>query len=773
MPMKRSNRALLPALAFAGLAVLPSFAAAEAPRFPGLLPPEIVKGDWNQRGLIQADVDGDRRVDLLFLNNDKARVEILLQRKPGENKPKRAGKLEGRDRWTPVLEDSRFEAAPLTTSTFMYDLAAGDLDGDGRTDLVITEKSNGLQVFYQREPGRWSDPVKLDLKDVVTYLGLLHVFDVDGNGRPEIVSSTAKTLYFHEADAKGALREVRKLNHSEENLHGLRFVDVDGDGRTDLQLCSTDRQYSLRIRRQEAPGQFGPELMIRQEQPEGILSVDRLAPGQSPFFAMLQKASGMIELFRLGPARAGAGGDSFSIEAFSAPVADKDKSVLTAWGDLDGNGRPDLVVSDAAAARVHLYLQDEQGRLSASLPYPSFAAISSLATGDLDGNGTAEVYLCSTTEEILGAASLNADKRLEFPVALPFQGVPTAVAVADWRGPGQGAVACAGRLEKKNRLVFFDRATNAAWRVCATAEVASVTHDIERILPVDLNQDGRLDLVLAASFKPLVFLLQTNTLAFAEVKDLSGYSKSLVSKVSPSGLAVDDIDGDGKPELLVTRKGFVRALRLNDKGQLEVVDQLNASDPEVEVDAVFGVPGPDGRDFLLADSAHNCFEVLARNEQKIYSLREKIQLPNVKIKGGAVFTDRDGRATVFLSSDDKFWRVRLNQSTLSRERIATYETDLPEVEYGGIELGDLNADGRPDIVAVDTTRTRVLEVLSLGEDMKPVSQYHFQVFEADPGMRQQSGGREPKELILGDFTGDGKTDIAILVHDRLLMYPQP
>ena len=204
------------------------------------------KGEWNQRGLLPVDVDGDGRTDLVYINNEKARVEILLQRQPGAAVPRRGGRVEGRDRWTPVLEDSRFTPAPLTTATFMYDVAAGDLDGDGRADLVVSEKTQGLRLYLQRPDGEWRDPLAVELKGVVTYLGLLHVRDTDGNGRPEVIASTSKALHFFEWDGR-ALRPVRKLDHSEENLHGLRFVDLDRDGRVDLQLCSTDREYGLRV----------------------------------------------------------------------------------------------------------------------------------------------------------------------------------------------------------------------------------------------------------------------------------------------------------------------------------------------------------------------------------------------------------------------------------------------------------------------------------------------------------------------------------------------
>jgi hypothetical protein len=31
---------------------------------------------------------------------------------------------------------------------------------------------------------------------------------------------------------------------------------------------------------------------------------------------------------------------------------------------------------------------------------------------------------------------------------------------------------------------------------------------------------------------------------------------------------------------------------------------------------------------------------------------------------------------------------------------------------------------------------------------------------------------EPREALISDVTGDGKSDLIVLVHDRILVYPQ-
>ena len=34
------------------------------------------------------------------------------------------------------------------------------------------------------------------------------------------------------------------------------------------------------------------------------------------------------------------------------------------------------------------------------------------------------------------------------------------------------------------------------------------------------------------------------------------------------------------------------------------------------------------------------------------------------------------------------------------------------------------------------------------------------------------GGTEPRESAIADVTGDGRADLILLVHDRVLVYPQ-
>jgi hypothetical protein len=48
----------------------------------------------------------------------------------------------------------------------------------------------------------------------------------------------------------------------------------------------------------------------------------------------------------------------------------------------------------------------------------------------------------------------------------------------------------------------------------------------------------------------------------------------------------------------------------------------------------------------------------------------------------------------------------------------------------------------------------------------------WQVFEERTFRRRRSDMPEPREALVTDVTGDGKNDLIVLVHDRILVYPQ-
>jgi len=108
------------------------------------------------------------------------------------------------------------------------------------------------------------------------------------------------------------------------------------------------------------------------------------------------------------------------------------------------------------------------------------------------------------------------------------------------------------------------------------------------------------------------------------------------------------------------------------------------------------------------------------------------------------------------------------------EQQFSYETKIKEGLYGNLTAGDVNSDGRTDIIMVEHANDHI-EILALDAGAKPVPAMRFKIFE-QKSYRDAKGRpkavTEPRELTVADVTGDGKDDLITVIHDRIIIYPQ-
>jgi hypothetical protein len=297
-----------------------------------------------------ADLDGDGDLDVaaagLFTRaaGNQSPGEVIWYENPGDP----------RGRWL---------ARPITGPTYpgARALAATDLDGDGRTDLVVgaqealtgtVAEGRGL-AWLRNEGGRFAAPGTIDaaLRGVVDVVAA----DLDGDGRPELVASGAGllggdlALYRDEGQQQGAPRFVKRgLLEGRARNHGLALDDLDGDGRGEL-LVALTHTASTTVERLVPPA--SPREPWRRERIVTDLRDPEPAPGQPP----------------------GA----------------RDDSPRLATADVDGDGRRDLLVSTLEPGELRVYRQAGLGwlRRDVRTGYP----ISRLTAGDVDGDGLDDV----------------------------------------------------------------------------------------------------------------------------------------------------------------------------------------------------------------------------------------------------------------------------------------------------------------------------------------------------------------------------------------------
>ena len=100
-----------------------------------------------------------------------------------------------------------------------------------------------------------------------------------------------------------------------------------------------------------------------------------------------------------------------------------------------------------------------------------------------------------------------------------------------------------------------------------------------------------------------------------------------------------------------------------------------------------------------------------------------------------------------------------------------YESPIRDGRLTDVVSGDLDNDGRKDLVFLETAKN-YLDLVIFDASHKLVPANRWQVFEERTFRARTTNLPEPREAVVADVTGDHKNDLIVLVHDRILVYPQ-
>lgn len=769
-----------------GTAVAPAASAAQSsPPAPLLLAgPEVTKLDWNTRALRVADLDRDGLADLVLINNDSASLEILWQRDPAA--PASAPRRDlARNRWEPELEDARFRKESLVIGQNLFDLVTGDFNGDGRLDLAFTGEPIPLQVRHGQADGTWTEltfptaPAPLKVPDSLV------AADVDGDGLTDLVSLGQKEIVVFLQKPGVGLVQGERIALSDDTAYGLGLRDLDGDGRPDIHYLASGSREALRVRRQVAPGRFGPELSFGLKTPRSVLLslLDAKAPASSPpRFASALGATGQIEFVSLTRAPADDPWGGLVPRAFT-PLAGAKSQALYALGDFNGDGASDLAVAYAETAQVFVYFRQPDGGYTVARRAPSLTDARALASVRWTPDGPHSLLVLSGKENTLAEIAFAPDGTARAPRGLAVGGRLITLAAgpltSDGRADSSGFVLVAEE-DGKRVLGIGGPGPDGELKRGPLLPLPALRTDPRAMTLVDINQDGFTDVLLSVpSLGVKVYLQKPNgSGAFADAADLPAFRPGLLARpeAALSPLTVGDADGDGRPELLVSAENFIRALRIEADGSLAIVAQFDAREPGAEVTTGFIVPAVDSADaprVILHDRKAEQLHLLTRPAgATTHEIAQVRPVARLEVTGAAQTTGPAGRRELLLFGKDRFWWMPSGAPDFALKTDGSYASDLTDVDYDFLLDGDLDRDGRTDLVAIDTDEAMV-EFLTRDADGEWQSRMHFKVFETDPHANNRRGDdMEPREALLADVTGDGRPDLVLLVHDRVLVYPQ-
>jgi len=131
---------------------------------------------------------------------------------------------------------------------------------------------------------------------------------------------------------------------------------------------------------------------------------------------------------------------------------------------------------------------------------------------------------------------------------------------------------------------------------------------------------------------------------------------------------------------------------------------------------------------------------------------------------------KEHNSVSFLGVNAVAW-MTLGGQTWEMSELDGYETPIKDGQLHDIISGDLNQDGRKDLVFLETAKNH-LDLVIFDKNRKLIPATRWQVFEERTFRNRRSDQPEPREALIVDVTGDGKNDLVVVVHDRILVYPQ-
>ncbi len=713
-------------------------------------------------------------MDLIVVNNARSKINLLYNQTGKTNlAPARPGrKLEMNE----LPPDARFRIESIASEKRIYSLVVADLNGDGRPDLAYYGDPKELVVLYNLGSNTWSAPKHWPIDDGQLTANALATGDLNGDGRTDLVLLGENNIYFLPQLADHSLGEPRKIPFSG-TVKAVQVLDIDGDGRDDLLLINWESPNPFRFRLQNADGELGPEIYFSLPPIRAYLADDLVGDHKTEIVTIAQN-SGRAQLWNFARKPAEPLSGAFKQGPFEVLPLNKTtrahRGIL--WADINGDGLPDLLVAEPDSGQLTVHLQRPDGTLAAAKTFPTLTGVSEIAVSDWKEDGTQKIFLLSSDEHQIGVTELDKNGRIAFPTILPIEGRPLTMAI----GPLQPNA-------KPTLAVIVDQDTNRVL-VTLTADGKSHTQKLSETFKAapssmtmhDANQDGLADLVVLIPYEKIKILIQKPDHTTFDEQDLSPPGGS----TEEPWVSASDVDGDGKPELLLAQKNFIRAVVLTNEGGLGtngkpawsffVKEQINGASSDSRITGAAALRNGTSAiaSIFLLDSERKALTLCERDAAGVWQVARNLPLPVSDFTSlRAVALGSSTVNSIALLGANEVGTMAMSGRVWELAELDSYETPIKDGHLADVVSGDLNNDGRKALVFLETAKN-YLDLVAFEKPHKLVPADRWQVFEERTFRSRRNDSLEPREAVIADVTGDGKNDLIVLVHDRILVYPQ-
>jgi hypothetical protein len=266
----------------------------------------------------------------------------------------------------------------------------GDVNGDGLDDVVIG-REDGIFVLLQNANGTLNPGTNYPTNSS----RWIRIGDFNSDGQMDVAGiDWATSIVVFTQQPNGTLALAASYTGTHQGFDDLEVGDLNGDGRDDLVVMSGQGLVpNASVFLQQPAGLFStavPADLPGNDLSNGIGLGDLTGDGRSDLAVSYggNSPNAHVAIWRQN------GGGTLDLQT---PLASYDIPEPVAVGDVNFDGRRDVVVAHGGWLALGVYRQQVDGTLASEdlfpLPYASHYNSHGLAVGDIDGDGANDVVI--------------------------------------------------------------------------------------------------------------------------------------------------------------------------------------------------------------------------------------------------------------------------------------------------------------------------------------------------------------------------------------------
>jgi 6-phosphogluconolactonase (cycloisomerase 2 family) len=472
--------------------------------------------------------------------------------------------------------------------------------------------------------------------------------------------------------------------------------------------------------------------------------------------------------------------------------------VSISLGDLNGDFRLDLVVANTNSNTVSVFSNTTSSGIvsfAAKQDITTGSSPSSVSTGDFNGDGKLDLAVSNSGSNSVSVfRNTGSSGSISFAAKVDYTtGInPQSVSTGDLDGDGKTDIAIAN-YGSDSVSVFRNTSSGGTISFAVKVDFRTGTNP-NSIAIGDLDVDGKLDLaivnVMSSSVSVFRNTSSSGTISFANKVDFT--------TSGPISVSIGNLDGDGKPELAFANYGFgsVSVFRnTSSSGTISFATKVDFTTGESRGISIGDLDGDGKLDLAVANKSSNsvsviinldgiCFPTITSFSPTAGPIGTTVIITGTKFNtipannivffGATKATVSASTATsltVIVPMGASYQPISVTNITygLAAYSSKPFNTTFPcggiintnsfaaKVDFTtgtnpkSVSTGDFDGDGKSDLAIVNATSNSV-------SVFRNTSSTGIISFTSKVDFTTGSG---PYSVSIGDFDGDGKTDLAI------------